>query len=386
MIESQGAGDLHAFGLSPRRRARRSSPRSWSRPSAGSAPPGPTPTTRGPTSSPRPRRGSRSPRDARSTSPCGAPRSPRSCSVGHTAALGALVGHAPRPGVGRRRARRLRRVRGARQHPGPRVSATSGGSTPITTRCCSPPTRPTRCCPTGVFPCADGYVSMMSTPQQLKEMLEVLDDDALKEAFARPDAFSNPETKEILDTALYPWLFEHTRAEATALAQAAQWPLAGVYIAGRGDAGRPLLPARVLGRLRRSRPRASAPPRPAVPPRRGRVAAPPPRPRAARARRRASRCAANDPPPAATRERRRPTAARHPGPRLHDRVVGPVPHAAARRPRRRGDPGREPVGVPAHHQGLPRRVPIRTCCSGACSRCTRPRSTTSTTVRTTATR
>ena len=83
--------------------------------------------------------------------------------------------------------------------------------------------------PIGIFPCADGYVSMMSTPQQLKEMLAVIDDDALTEAFARPDAFSNPETKEVLDTALYPWLFEHTRAEATALAQAAEWPLAGVY-------------------------------------------------------------------------------------------------------------------------------------------------------------
>jgi crotonobetainyl-CoA:carnitine CoA-transferase CaiB-like acyl-CoA transferase len=70
---------------------------------------------------------------------------------------------------------------------------------------------------------------MMSTPQQLREMLEVLDDDALRAAFARPDAFSNPETKEILDVALFPWLVEHTRAEATALAQAGQWPLAGVY-------------------------------------------------------------------------------------------------------------------------------------------------------------
>lgn len=83
--------------------------------------------------------------------------------------------------------------------------------------------------PVGVFPCADGYVSMMSTPQQLKEMLEVLDNEALTEAFSRPEAFSDPETKEILDIALYPWLFEHTRAEATALAQAGQWPLAGVY-------------------------------------------------------------------------------------------------------------------------------------------------------------
>ena len=82
--------------------------------------------------------------------------------------------------------------------------------------------------PMGVFPCGDGYVSMMSTPQQLPEMLAVLDDDDLREAFARPDAFVRGETKEILDAALYPWLLSHTRDELTALAQTAGWPFAGV--------------------------------------------------------------------------------------------------------------------------------------------------------------
>ena len=82
--------------------------------------------------------------------------------------------------------------------------------------------------PMGVFPAGDGYVAMMSTPQQLGEMLSVLDDDALREAFARPDAFARGETKEALDAALYPWLLSHTRAELTATAQAAGWPLAGV--------------------------------------------------------------------------------------------------------------------------------------------------------------
>lgn len=82
--------------------------------------------------------------------------------------------------------------------------------------------------PMGVFPCGDGYVSMMSTPQQLPEMLAVLDDDDLREAFSRPDAFVRGETKEILDAALYPWLLSHTREELTALAQAAGWPFAGV--------------------------------------------------------------------------------------------------------------------------------------------------------------
>ncbi len=82
--------------------------------------------------------------------------------------------------------------------------------------------------PGGVHPCADGFVSMMSTPQQLGELLDVLDDDALREAFARPDAFERGETKEAMDAALYPWLLARTRAEATAEAQRGGWPLAGV--------------------------------------------------------------------------------------------------------------------------------------------------------------
>jgi crotonobetainyl-CoA:carnitine CoA-transferase CaiB-like acyl-CoA transferase len=86
--------------------------------------------------------------------------------------------------------------------------------------------------PTGVFPCADGYMAMMSTPQQLKEMLDVIDDDDLRAAFDRPDAFDRPETKEVLDVAVYLWLAARTRAEATDAAQRAGWPLAGVNLIG----------------------------------------------------------------------------------------------------------------------------------------------------------
>lgn len=83
--------------------------------------------------------------------------------------------------------------------------------------------------PTGVFPCADGYVALMSTAQQLNEMLEVLGDPAAKAAFERPDAFDRPDTKEVLDVAVYTWLVARTRAEATAQAQEAGWPLTGVH-------------------------------------------------------------------------------------------------------------------------------------------------------------
>ena len=82
--------------------------------------------------------------------------------------------------------------------------------------------------PVGVFPCADGFMAFMSTPQQLQEMLDVLDDNDLRAAFARPDAWERPETKEAIDAALFPWLLSHTRAECTAAAQARGWPLAGV--------------------------------------------------------------------------------------------------------------------------------------------------------------
>jgi crotonobetainyl-CoA:carnitine CoA-transferase CaiB-like acyl-CoA transferase len=150
------------------------------------------------------------------------------CSVGQTAALGALAALelARRTGSGAhvdcaayealgtipaRVARFLGWEYLGRTPPPPPASTTSDTLIPL-----------------GVFPCADGYVSLMSTPQQLQEMLTVLDDAALWEAFSHPDAFVRGETKEALDSALYPWLLSHTRAEATALAQAAGWPFAGV--------------------------------------------------------------------------------------------------------------------------------------------------------------
>jgi crotonobetainyl-CoA:carnitine CoA-transferase CaiB-like acyl-CoA transferase len=84
--------------------------------------------------------------------------------------------------------------------------------------------------PNGVFPCADGHVALMMTTQQLPAMLQVLDSPELNEAFARPDAFAVPETKEVLDGALYSFLLQRTRAEVTAAAQAAGWPATGVNV------------------------------------------------------------------------------------------------------------------------------------------------------------
>jgi crotonobetainyl-CoA:carnitine CoA-transferase CaiB-like acyl-CoA transferase len=82
--------------------------------------------------------------------------------------------------------------------------------------------------PNGLFPCADGYVSLQATPQQLPAILDVLGNDDLRAAFAHPDAYVRGETKEIFDAALYPWLLCRTRTELTAIAQAAGWPFTGV--------------------------------------------------------------------------------------------------------------------------------------------------------------
>lgn len=86
--------------------------------------------------------------------------------------------------------------------------------------------------PLGTLPCGDGYVAMMMTPQQLGEMLTVLDSDDLRALFARPDAFADPAAKEILDGVLYPWLLTRTRQEITDAAQAAGWPVAPVLVPG----------------------------------------------------------------------------------------------------------------------------------------------------------
>jgi crotonobetainyl-CoA:carnitine CoA-transferase CaiB-like acyl-CoA transferase len=160
--------------------------------------------------------------------PVKSPRLVALCSIGHTAALGALAGvlRARACGAGAHVDCAAYEALGSIPARVCRYLGWEyGGHEPLQLAANAIDTL----LPTGVFPCADGYVSMMSTPQQLDEMLSVLDDDTLRAAFARPDAFARPETKEILDSVLYPWLFEHTRAEGTAAAQAAGWPFAGVY-------------------------------------------------------------------------------------------------------------------------------------------------------------
>ncbi len=154
------------------------------------------------------------------------------CLTGQTAALGALAAalRATATGAGARvdcamsealgstPSRATRWLGWEYNHKNPTLVAASGASYLLL--------------PNGVFPCGDGYVSLQVTPQQLPAMLDVLDDDDLRAAFAHPDVYLRPETKAALDAALYPWLLAHTRAELTAIAQAAGWPFTGVNTPG----------------------------------------------------------------------------------------------------------------------------------------------------------
>lgn len=80
--------------------------------------------------------------------------------------------------------------------------------------------------PYGVYPCGDGYVSMVTMIQQLDKMLDLLDDDGLRELFKDPRAaLVHPGTREAIDSVLYPWLLSRTKWEATAAAQKVGFPL-----------------------------------------------------------------------------------------------------------------------------------------------------------------
>ncbi len=152
------------------------------------------------------------------------------CTVGHTAAVGGLAAvlRARASGIGAfidcsatealasnptRMSRHLGWEYRDRQNLEQQVTDSSGVLLPL-----------------GPLPCADGYVAMMMTPQQLSEMLSVLDSDELRSLFALPDVFVRPEAKEVLDGVLYPWLLERTRQEITDAAQAAGWPVTPVYL------------------------------------------------------------------------------------------------------------------------------------------------------------
>ena len=155
------------LGHRPRRRPRAGPRRRCSR-SPGSARPGPTPTTRGATSSPRRSAASRS----STRGPVRLPMSLGETAVGHTAALAGLAAvlRAGATGVGAFVDCSAAEALASAPF---RVSRYLGweysGHTDVMEHA---PEQQRHAAAARHFPCADGYVAMMMTTQQLGEMLD----------------------------------------------------------------------------------------------------------------------------------------------------------------------------------------------------------------------
>ncbi|MBE3555836.1 MAG: CoA transferase [Firmicutes bacterium] len=68
--------------------------------------------------------------------------------------------------------------------------------------------------PMGIYPCADGYVQIMTTPAWAGRMLATLQDESLNAYFKEhPMAAMDPSTAEVVQEVLYPWLLSHTKQE-----------------------------------------------------------------------------------------------------------------------------------------------------------------------------
>jgi len=79
--------------------------------------------------------------------------------------------------------------------------------------------------PMGIYPCADGYVQIITIPTWVPRMLATLKSPELDELYGDPGWLFNPEVPDATDAVLYPWLLERTRNEAMLEAQEHSWPV-----------------------------------------------------------------------------------------------------------------------------------------------------------------
>ncbi len=82
--------------------------------------------------------------------------------------------------------------------------------------------------PMGVYPCADGYVQIITIPAWVPRMLATLQDEEMDRLYGDPGWLFNPDLSDATDAVLYPWLLERTRDEAMLAAQSHAWPLTAV--------------------------------------------------------------------------------------------------------------------------------------------------------------
>jgi crotonobetainyl-CoA:carnitine CoA-transferase CaiB-like acyl-CoA transferase len=82
--------------------------------------------------------------------------------------------------------------------------------------------------PSGIFPCADGYVSLLTMSAHAHRMAAAMQSERLLQLFADPANVASEAARDAMEEELFPWLLTHTKAEITAAAQAARWPAVAV--------------------------------------------------------------------------------------------------------------------------------------------------------------
>ena len=95
------------------------------------------------------------------------------------------------------------------------------------------PRQPQRASPVGFYPTADGWALVFTLPSWAPRMVQTLTDaglggeggdgDSLAERFASPAWLVDPELPDMVETALYVWLADHTQSSVGAAAQVNKW-------------------------------------------------------------------------------------------------------------------------------------------------------------------
>ena len=96
------------------------------------------------------------------------------------------------------------------------------------------PRQPQRASPVGFYPVSDGWALVFTLPNWTPRMVQTLaaaglglgdgdGEDSLADRFANPGWVFDPDLPDMVETALYRWLFSHTKASVAAAAQVHKW-------------------------------------------------------------------------------------------------------------------------------------------------------------------
>ena len=82
--------------------------------------------------------------------------------------------------------------------------------------------------PSGVYPCADGYVQVATQPAWFPRMCRAMGrEDLIDNEYYASNVF-NPDFLPEMEAIFYPWLLSHTKQEVMEIAQAEGWPVCAI--------------------------------------------------------------------------------------------------------------------------------------------------------------